>query len=163
MVDICNGVRQRKGITLVKPSENLAKAYLGKSRNALKSMGINAKEGIVEWAMSASYYARYFVIYGLLAKIGVKCEIHDCTIALFEFLFGNTVSTHLIQELRDSKRDRVEAQYYPVAMKVDLDKVMSETRTFVLEIERILDGLNSQEILRLQRELRKLRTAARKP
>jgi len=41
-------LKQRKGIALVRPSNNLTTAYLGKSRNALKSMEINAKAGIVE-------------------------------------------------------------------------------------------------------------------
>ena len=76
-------LKQSKGIRLVKPSENLMKAYFQKSRNALKSMEVNAKSGITEWAVSASYYAKYFAVYALLSKIGVKCEIHDCTIALF--------------------------------------------------------------------------------
>jgi len=73
-------LKQRKGIRLVKPSENLVKAYLEKSRNALRSMEVNAREGIQEWAVSASYYAKYFVVYALLSKIGARCEIHDCTI-----------------------------------------------------------------------------------
>jgi len=155
-------LRQSKGIAFVKPSENLVRAYLQKSRNALKSMEINAKAGIVEWAVSASYYARYFAVYGLLAKVGVKCEIHDCTIALFEYLFGNTVSAQLIQELRNSKRDRVETQYYPVAVKVDLKEVMSRTKNFVLEMEKTLDSLSAEYMVHLNQRLRRLRAAVRR-
>ena len=51
-------------------------------------MEINAQAGLIEWAVSASYYAEYFEVYSLLSKIGVKCEIHDCTIALFDYLFS---------------------------------------------------------------------------
>jgi len=72
--------RQNKGIRIVNPSENLTKAYLEKSRNALKSMEVNANAGITEWAISTAYYARYFAVYALLSRIGVRCEIHDCTI-----------------------------------------------------------------------------------
>jgi len=82
--------KQRSGIKLAKPSNNLKKAYLEKARNAIKSMDVNAREGISEWAVSASYYAKYFTVYALLSKIGFKCEIHDCTITLFEYLFHNT-------------------------------------------------------------------------
>jgi len=52
-----------------------------KSNEALKSMDVNAKAGISEWTISTSYYAKYFAIYALLSRIGIKCEIHDCTIA----------------------------------------------------------------------------------
>jgi len=99
-------LKQSKGIRLVEPSENLANAYLRKSRNALKSMELNAQADIAEWSVSASYYAKYFVIYALLSKIGVKCEIHDCTIKLFEYLFRDSVSSELIRELRRSKEHR---------------------------------------------------------
>ncbi len=84
-------MKQSKGIQKVRPSANLVKAYVQKSRTALKSMELNAKEDIYEWAVSASYYARYFAVYALLQKIGVKCEIHDCTIALFGYLFQDNI------------------------------------------------------------------------
>jgi hypothetical protein len=57
-------LKQSKGIRIVEPSENLVKAYLQKSRNALKSMEVNAQVGLVEWAVSASYYAKYFLKWG---------------------------------------------------------------------------------------------------
>jgi hypothetical protein len=37
-----------------RPSDNLVKAYLEKSRNALRSMEVNAQADIEEWAVSAS-------------------------------------------------------------------------------------------------------------
>ena len=56
-------LKQNKGIRIVAPSDNLVKAYHEKSKNALKSMEINAQAGLVEWAVSASYYAKYFAVY----------------------------------------------------------------------------------------------------
>lgn len=84
--------RQKKGARLVSESENLQKAYMKKSRTALQSMDVNAKAGLDEWTVSASYYAKYFAIYALLSRLGIKCEIHDCTIALFGYLFGGDIS-----------------------------------------------------------------------
>src|SRR4030065_2127637 len=139
-------LKQSKGIRLVKPSDNLVKAYLEKSRNALKSMESNAQANIVEWAVSASYYAKYFAVYALLSKIGVKCEIHDCTITLFEYLFCDTVSSEIIKDLRNSKEDRVETQYYTQEIHVDLEQIIKKTKKFMLEIDSIIDGLNSEKI-----------------
>jgi hypothetical protein len=96
--------RQNKGVRIVTPSDNLTKAYLEKSRNVLKSMEVNANAGISEWAISAAYYARYFAVYALLSKIGAKCEIHDCTIALFNYLFGSAVQADMVEQLRQSSR-----------------------------------------------------------
>ena len=149
-------MKQSKGIRLVKPSDNLVKAYLEKSRNALKSMEINAQANIVEWAVSASYYAKYFAVYALLSKIGVKCEIHDCTITLFEYLFCDSVPREIIKDLRNSKEDRVKTQYYTHEISVDLEQVKKKTKKFVLEIENVIDGLNSEKIAELQKRLKVL-------
>jgi uncharacterized protein (UPF0332 family) len=96
-------LKQNKGIKIIKPSENLTTAYLRKSRNALKSMEINAEASITEWAVSASYYAKYFAVYALLAKIGAKSEIHDCTIALFDYLFSDSIPEEIIKEPKHSQ------------------------------------------------------------
>lgn len=145
--------RQRNGIKVVKPSENLVKAYLHKSTNAIKAMEVNAQAGITEWAVSAAYYARYFAVYALLSKVGVKCEIHDCTIALFEYLFGNVVQKGMVEEIKLAKEDRVESQYYVKEGRVDLIETTKKTKNFVLEVERIIDNLDQQQVTNLRQKL----------
>jgi len=145
--------RQNKGIRIVNPSENLTKAYLEKSRNALKSMEVNANAGITEWAISTAYYARYFAVYALLSRIGVRCEIHDCTIALFNYLFGSAMQADMVEQLRQSKQDRIDAQYYSRTIRVDLNDLTSQAKQFVLEIEKLIDGLDVQAINALRSKL----------
>jgi uncharacterized protein (UPF0332 family) len=146
-------LKQNKGIKIIKPSENLTRVYLKKSKNALKSMEINAEVGITEWAVSTSYYAKYFAVYALLAKIGAKCEIHDCTIALFEYLFSDSVPEEVIKELKRSKEDRIEMQYYTQEITVDLEQLMKETKKFVLHIENVIDNLNPEKTMALKKKL----------
>jgi len=112
----------------------------------MKSMELNFKEGITEWGISASYYARYFAVYALFQKLGIKSEIHDCTIALFKDLFRNELPKGLISEFERAKADRVEAQYYTEQLVVNTKKTIDDTKNFVMEIERISDGLNQQKI-----------------
>lgn len=113
-------LKQNKGIRVGKPSENLVRAYRQKSRNALKSMEINAQAGLADWAISASYYAQYFAVYSLLSKIRVKCQIHDCTITLFEYLFSGMMPKETLKDLQNSKNNRIEAQYYTQEIDADL-------------------------------------------
>jgi uncharacterized protein (UPF0332 family) len=138
------------------------KAYLEKSHNALKSMEVNAQANIAEWTVSASYYAKYFAVYALLSKIGVRCEIHDCTVALFAYLFGNLEFRQLVRELRQSKDDRVDAQYYSRELKVNLADVMHQTKQFVLHIEELIDRMNSEEIATLQQKTKELMHARKR-
>lgn len=146
--------KQKKGIKLVNESENLQKAFLKKSKTALQSMEVNANAGLDEWTISASYYAKYFVIYALLSRIGIKCEIHDCTIALFSYLFGGEISLQLMQDLKQAKEDRVDAQYYNAEVKIDSSKIIIETKDFVIKIEEIIDGLNPQKIDDIRKKLK---------
>ena len=91
-------MKQTKGLTLVEPNENLAHAYLKKAEDSLISMRINI---IRDWKVSTAYYAMYFSLYAILMKIGVKSEIHTCTIEfarkyLKEYFNSKAVSyTHL--------------------------------------------------------------------
>lgn len=117
-------------------------------------MEVNAKAGLDEWTISASYYAKYFVIYALLSRIGIKCEIHDCTIALFSYLFGNGISQELLQDLRQAKEDRVDAQYYNAEVKIDSSSTIAKTKEFVIKIEEIIDSLNSQKIVDIRKKLK---------
>ena len=149
-------LKQRKGIRLTTPSDNLVKAYLQKSKNALKSMEINAQAGLGEWAVSACYYAEYFAVYALFCKLGVKSEIHDCTITLFEYLFNDSIPAEIIEELRISKSNRVETQYYTQEITVDLNQVLSQAKWFVLEIEKKLDSLDSERVEQLQNKLKQI-------
>lgn len=71
-------IQQKRGIELIEPSENLAKAYLQKAEKALASM--KANKGNTEWEISSGYYAMYFSVYAILMRLGVKSEIHSCTI-----------------------------------------------------------------------------------
>jgi uncharacterized protein (UPF0332 family) len=132
------------------------KAYLEKSRNALRSMEVNAQADIEEWTVSAAYYAKYFAVYALLSKIEVKCEIHDCTIGLFGHLFSTVEYHNLVRELKQSKDDRVDVQYYSRELKVNLADFMQQTKQFALRIEELIDGLNTKEVARLQKKLREL-------
>jgi len=151
-------LKQKKGINLVEPSENLAAAFLGKSESALRSMEANANAGIEDWATAAGYYAKYFAVYALLAKLGVKSEIHDCTIAAFKYLFVDEgiADSGLFEELEDSKKERIDAQCYSRVAGIDFDKVMADANKFVTKIEEIIDGLNSDKMQSLVGKLQQL-------
>lgn len=147
--------KQSKEIRIVKESTNLQNAYLKKSNEAMRSMQVNAKEGIDEWVISTSYYAKYFAIYALLSRLGIKCEIHDCTIALFGYLFADNLPS-FFEDIQQAKEDRVEAQYYTTSIPIDSQKIVSKTKEFVLKIEEIIDSLNPEMISDTRSKLKKL-------
>lgn len=148
-------LKKKRGVKIIEPNENLYKAYLLKSKEALESMNINFERKILSWAISASYYARYFAVYALLSKIGIKSEVHDCTIELFKFLFidTNKINIKFYKELKEAKDYRVEAQYYFPDFK---NLRLQSTREFVLEIEKLAEQITEKDISELRRKLESL-------
>ena len=75
--------KQKQGIKLIGPNENLARAYSEMADDSLRVMN-NEKNKSIRWAISSCYYSMYYSIYSVLMKIGIKSEIHSCTLKFME-------------------------------------------------------------------------------
>ncbi len=62
-----------------------------------------------DWKIISAYYACYYSLYALLQQVGIKSEIHDCTLALM-ILFSFTDKE--IEFLRKLKDKRINVQYF---------------------------------------------------
>jgi len=138
MTDIDWCKQQKKGIRIIEPNKHIADEYIKKSDVSLTVMTSSPNE---EWKIICAYYACYDAIYALLRKAGIKCEIHECSIALMEF-FG--FSDNDISFMSDLKKKRIDAQYY-VNKNVHL-KDMNEIKDFVLKCKQIIHSANFEEI-----------------
>lgn len=100
---------QRKGIELVEPSGNLREAYLLK---ADKTLEVLQATKIRDWQLTTAYYAMYHGLYSLLMKIGIKCEIHTCTIEFAKRFLKQHFTAEDFILLDKAFRARNDAQYY---------------------------------------------------
>jgi len=66
-----------------------------------------------------------------------------------------------VDELRQSKEDRIEMQYYTREIGVNLDQIVNQTKNFVLKIEEIIDTLNSERITLIKNKLKELISASK--
>jgi uncharacterized protein (UPF0332 family) len=102
-----------------------------------------------DWTATTAYYARYFALYALLMKIGVKSEIHDCTINVAQLLANHGIlSQSLVNDIAEAKQARIDAQYY-VATELnqkEIKKNAETARKFVLEIEQTIENVTSKQI-----------------
>lgn len=99
----------KKGIELIEPNENLAEGYLLKAEEALEESKIAKSK---DWQISASYYTIYFALYSALMKIGVKCEIHKCTIAFANQFLREYFDDDDFELIDDAFQARNDLQYY---------------------------------------------------
>jgi uncharacterized protein (UPF0332 family) len=116
-----------------------------------------------DWTATTAYYARYFALYALLMKIGVKSEIHDCTINIAKLLAKNKIlNPHLINDITKAKQTRIDTQYY-VAKELNQTDIKNNTeaaRKFVLQIEQTIENITQQQINTIRTQLKKAKETA---
>ena len=157
--------KQKRGIRITEPNTNLTKAYLKKATSALNTMTAALQINEADWAATTAYYARYFALYALLMKIGVKSEIHDCTINIAQLLANQGVLRQkLVDDIAEAKQTRIDTQYYVATQlnQKEIRKNADTARKFVLEIEQTIENITLKQINTIRNLLKEAREAARK-
>ena len=134
-------LKQNKGIKLVEPNESISENYL---KESLSDFDMIEKVNL-KWKTVTAYYSCYNSFYAILVKIGIKCEIHDCTIALME-LFG--FDKEEIKFLNSLKKERVDVQYYLKTSSLDIDK--NKVFEFLNKCKEIIRNMNDDEINKIR-------------
>ena len=69
-------------------------------------------------------------------KLGIKCEIHDCTIFLASFLEEEKLIEGVSDILEKDKELRIDNQYYLKNKEVDIN--FDELSEFLLKVNRAI-------------------------
>jgi uncharacterized protein (UPF0332 family) len=129
--------KQSTGIKIVKPNDNLSKEYYQNAEESLRVLRKIYEVQSLMWLATTKYYIEYFAVYSLLMKIGIKCEIHDCTIALAGLLEKEDVLPQgTANMLEIDKNLRIDNQYYLKNKPVDID--FQKLADFLLGIKKAL-------------------------
>ena len=149
-------VKKREGLHLIKPNSNLANAYFKKAEEALESLRLNT---IKDWKISTAYYTIYFSLYALMIKLGVKCEIHSCTIEFVKRFFNEYFEETEINFIEDSFKARIDSQYYIDRTVPDeqYNKMIQESPEFMLKCKTVFIKLNEKKINKIREEFQKIK------
>ncbi len=141
----------KKEVKLIEPNENLAKSYLDSSEETLLILrNIAGKSNM--WLATTKYYCEYFASYAILMKIGIKSEIHDCTIEIIKFLEKEgIISFNLSEILKKDKELRIENQYYLKNKKVHIN--YEELRNLVLKIKDLVNKITNEEVEEIRKKI----------
>lgn len=137
----CN---QKKGIRMIEPNEEMSKEYFKSSNEDI----LNMEKVSGKWVPVTAYYACYESLYALLCKIGIKCEIHDCSLELMEILGYESDMIHFIKDL---KKNRIDSQYYLETPKPVDSSIIKE---FIETTKKIALELNSSKIEKIRNNLK---------
>ena len=144
-------MQQKKGIELVEPSNNLREAYLKKAEEALDTLRTSKSR---DWQLTTAYYTIYHGIYSLLMKIGIKCEIHSCTIDFARQFLKEHFTDDDFELIDKAFSARIDSQYYVnrEVLNHNYNLIMKKTPVFLVkcknmvieqkEIEEIRDKIN---------------------
>jgi len=151
-IKLCAG--KKEGFSLIELNSNLAEAYIKKAEEALESMSVNV---IKDWKISTAYYTLYFSLYSILIKIGIKCEIHSCTIAFAKRFLREFFSEEDIDLTEDSLKARIDSQYYIDRTVPDeqYNKMVKNAPEFLVKCKSILLRLNEKKINEVRKEFQK--------
>jgi len=137
--------RQNKGIKLRRENTDLANEYIENAEESLRILQTIKDSRSNIWLATTKYYIEYFAVYAFFMRVGIKCEIHDCTIAFVRVLESQDLFPKGIAKmLEDDKILRIDNQYYLKNRPVKID--MESLRNFVLEMKKRVDGLAKDEI-----------------
>jgi len=138
-------LKQAKGIKLVEPNESISENYLKESLSDFDMVEkVNPK-----WKTVTAYYSCYNSVYAILMKVGIKCEIHDCTIALMGLLGFDENEIKFLDSL---KKERVDVQYYLRASSLAIDK--NKILEFLNKCKEIIRNMNDDEINKIRAKIK---------
>ncbi len=136
--------RNKKEVKLIEPNENLANEYLKSAEETLLVLrDLRGKSNM--WLATTKYYCEYFTVYALLMRLGIKSEIHDCTIEIVKFLEKqNIIEEGIAKTLENDKELRIDNQYYLKNRKVSIS--YNNLRDLILKVKEILNTITDDKI-----------------
>ncbi len=153
-------LKQKRGIKLEEPNDNLADVYIKKAKSSLNMLDAAIDRDEIDWIVTTAYYARYFALYALFQKCGIKSEIHDCTLTAMKYLFidEGILDNNLYIDIDDAKEARISIQYY-VTETLDKEKLTKKARDaqqFVLLLEEVLENIDEKTKAKIREKLKKI-------
>ena len=138
-------LNKKEGLELIESNLNLSQLYLRKAEDALISMG---EVQVKDWKISTGYYAIYFSLYSILMKIGVKCEIHSCTIEFVKEFLKEYFTEDEISFVGNSLKARIDSQYYVnrAVSEKSYEDILNNTPKFMIKCKSILPKLTESKI-----------------
>ena len=149
-------LNQKKGIEIVEPNNNLRDAYLVKAEDALDTLKTSKSR---DWQLTTAYYTIYNSIYSLLMKIGIKCEIHSCTIEFTKRYLKDHFTPEDFELIDKAFSARIDSQYYVNRQVPDqnYDLIMKKTPAFLVKCKNIV--LDQKEITEIRARVSSVRSA----
>jgi len=147
-------LQHKDGLRLIEPNQNMSDAYLGMAEDSIMALKNVGKSKI--WAATMSYYIFYYSLYSLMLRIGVKCEIHSCSIVFMRFCLKDFYNKEDMEMMDMAFSARTDLQYYAdrsVEQKI-IDDIQAYCKDFYVKTKDIIVNINENQIQAIRKRLK---------
>ncbi|MFA6072819.1 MAG: hypothetical protein WC758_01790 [Candidatus Woesearchaeota archaeon] len=154
MVSINWCLKQKNGLELVTANKNMSESYLSMAEESVKVLS-NVSESDI-WTATMSYYIYYYSLYALMQRIGVKCEIHSCSIEFMNEYLKEFYDAEDIKEFELAFIARIDLQYYSNRSvdKAIIENSRKNCKLFYVKTKDILSKLREEQIQKIRKALK---------
>jgi len=143
-IDWC--LKQKKGIKKIEPSKNTSHSYLYMAEESILALSNLEKSKI--WAATSAYYIFYYSLYSLMLRIGVKSEIHACSIEFMKRYLTEFYNLKDMEMISKACNTRINLQYYsdrPVNEE-DLNEIKAYCKDFYIKTKENVIKITEEQI-----------------
>ncbi|MEK6942800.1 MAG: hypothetical protein AABX00_01930 [Nanoarchaeota archaeon] len=155
MVSVKWCLKQKNGIEFVEPNSNMSHSYMKMAEESISALQDVESSRI--WTATMAYYVFYYSLYSLMLRIGIKCEIHSCSLAFMKEhlkLFYDKEDCDMIEKAFSA---RIDLQYYsnrPVDSKA-IDEIKRYSSSFFVKTKDALARISEDNIKNIREALKK--------
>src|SRR3989344_6831157 len=155
MVSVKWCLKQKDGLELVTPNNVMADSYIKMAEESISILkGVEASK---IWTATTTYYIFYYSLYSLMLHIGIKCEIHSCSIEFMKKYLHIFYDKEGAEMMEKAFSARIDLQYYanrPVDSKV-IEETKRYCTTFFIKTKDIIAKITEEQIKNIRDALMK--------
>lgn len=144
--------RNKNGISLIEPSANLAEGHIKIAEEALHEM---QKSDSRRWKTIEAYYTVYESVYAIFVRIGIKCEIHDCTIGFLQLFLNKYFTKEEGEFMEKAFQARKDVQYYANREVKDdfYQSMLDNAPKFIAKAKKIISTITEKDVKEIREKV----------
>ena len=147
----------KNGLEIIDPNKNMSLSYLAMAEESLKVLASIQESKI--WIATSTYYIFYYSLYAFMLRLGVKCEIHACSLEFMKRFLVPPYHQKDVAMIEKAFKARTDLQYY--ADRAVDPVLIQETRKycsdFYVKTKDILSTLSEDQITALRNKVQKFK------
>ncbi len=127
------------------------------AEEAFGTMDRERKES-VRFSISAGYYSIYYSLYAVMQKIGIRCDIHGCSLEFMKRFLSEFYSEKYFDLIDRALLVRRNLQYYVDrdVNKSDLNLIWDNVYDFFVLSRDVFSKLTSVKVDKIRKELQEV-------